>query len=309
MNSSNCAAIDDAGDDLADIERAAGVLRHDAVKLLGRVQRLARLRARPRGTVLRAVEVADQVARDLQRMAVVLGEVVGHAGNAGVHVGAAQRFGIDHFAGRGLHQRRTAEEDRALFLDDDALVAHRRHVGAAGGATAHHHGDLRDVLRAHPRLVVEDAAEVFAVREDLVLQRQEGAAGIDQIDAGQAVLACDLLRAQVLLYRHREISAALDRGVVGHHHHFQSLDPADAGDHAGSGRGVGIHAFGGQRRDFEERRAWVEQGGDALARQQLAAFGVLVAGLLAATISRAAQSPVQFFHQGTVVGGSIDEFL
>ena len=34
----------------------------------------------------------------------------------GVHVGAAERLGIDDFAGRGLHQRRAAEEDRALFL-------------------------------------------------------------------------------------------------------------------------------------------------------------------------------------------------
>ena len=46
--------------------------------------------------------------------AVVLGEVVGDAGHAGVHFGAAQGFGIDDFAGRGLHQRRAAEEDRAL---------------------------------------------------------------------------------------------------------------------------------------------------------------------------------------------------
>ena len=69
-----------------------------------------------------------------------------------------------------------------------ALVAHRRHVGAAGGAGAHHHRDLRDALRRHVGLVVEDAAEVVAVREDLVLERQVGAAGIDQVDAGQAVL-------------------------------------------------------------------------------------------------------------------------
>jgi hypothetical protein len=34
---------------------------------------------------------------------------------AGVHVGAAQVLGIDHLAGGGLHQRRAAEEDRALF--------------------------------------------------------------------------------------------------------------------------------------------------------------------------------------------------
>ena len=50
----------------------------------------------------------------------------------------------DDLAGGGLHQRRAAEEDRALVADDHGLVAHRRDVGAAGGARAHHRGDLRD---------------------------------------------------------------------------------------------------------------------------------------------------------------------
>ena len=101
------------------------------------------------GERLRAVEVPNRISRAISSAwRVVFGEVIGHAGHAGVHVGAAQRFGIDHFAGGGLHQRRSAQEDGALVLDDDALVAHRRHVGAAGGATAHDHGDLRNVVRA-----------------------------------------------------------------------------------------------------------------------------------------------------------------
>ena len=40
----------------------------------------------------------------------------------------------------------------------------------------------------HARLVVEDAAEVVAVGEDLVLERQERAARVDQVDARQPVL-------------------------------------------------------------------------------------------------------------------------
>ena len=235
--------------------------------------------------------------------------MIGHAGDAGVHVGAAERFGIHYFAGRGLHQWRAAEEDRALFLDDDRFVAHRRHVGAAGGATAHHHGDLRDVLRAHPRLVVEDPAEVFAVRKDLVLQRQERAAGIDQVDAGQAVLAGDFLRAQVLLHRHREVGAALDGGVVGDDHHFLVHHPADAADHARGGRGIVVHAFGGERRDFQERRARVEQGGDAVAREQLAALGVLGPCLVAAAVGRTCQPRIELLDQRAVVGDVVLEIL
>src|SRR5258708_31815484 len=49
-------------------------------------------------------------------------------------------------------------------LDDDALVRHRRDIGAARRARAHDHGDLRNALRRHRRLVVEDAAEMLADR-------------------------------------------------------------------------------------------------------------------------------------------------
>ncbi len=59
-------------------------------------------------------------------------------------------------------------------------------------------------LGRQPRLVVEDAAEVLAVRKDLGLQRQEGAAGVDEIEAGQGVVERDLLRPEVLLHRHRD---------------------------------------------------------------------------------------------------------
>ena len=96
-------------------------------------------------------------------------------------------------------------------------------------------GDLRDALGRHARLVEEDAAEVVAVGEDLGLQRQERAARVDEVDAGQAVLQRDLLRAQVLLHRHREVGAALHRGVVGDDHHFASRHAADAGHDARGG--------------------------------------------------------------------------
>ena len=88
-------------------------------------------------------------------------------------------------------------------------------------------------LRRHPRLVEEDAAEVLAIGKDLGLQRQERAARVDEVDAGQAVLERDLLRAQVLLDRERVVGAALDRGVVGDDQHLAARDAADAGDEPG----------------------------------------------------------------------------
>ena len=210
-----------------------------------------------------------------------------------MHVGAAEFFRRHHLAGRRLHQRRAAEKDRALVAHDDALVRHRRHIGAAGGAGAHHDGDLRDALRRHLRLVVEDAAEMPLVRKDLVLHRQEGAAGIDHVDAGQIVLPRDILRAQMLLHRHRIIGAALDGGVVGDDHAFAPRDPPDAGDDAGRMHVAAIEAVGRQRRQFEKRRAGIDQQVDALARQHLAARGVPLARRLAA----AAGHLVELFAQ------------
>ena len=67
-------------------------------------------------------------------MLVVEGQVVGDARIARVDVAAAEFLGVDLLAGRGLHERRPAEEDRARAPDDDGLVAHRRDVRAAGGA-------------------------------------------------------------------------------------------------------------------------------------------------------------------------------
>ena len=141
-------------------------------------------------------------------------------------------------------------------------------------------GDLRDAGRGERRLIVEDAAEMLAVGKHLGLVRQVGAAGIDQIDAGQPVLARDLLRAEMLLHRHRIVGAALHRGVVADHHDEPAMDAADAGDDAGAVDRLAIHVVRGERRQLEERRARVDQAGDSLARQELAAREVPLAGAL-----------------------------
>ena len=67
-------------------------------------------------------------------MRVVARERVGDAGDAGVQIAAAEVLGRDGLAGRRLDQRRAAEKDRALLLDDDGLVRHRGNIGAARGA-------------------------------------------------------------------------------------------------------------------------------------------------------------------------------
>jgi hypothetical protein len=240
---------------------------------------------------------------------IVLGQMVGHARQARVHIAAAQVFGAHHLAGGGFHQRRATEEDGALVAHDDGLVAHRGHVGATRRARAHHHRNLRDRRPAQIGLVVEDAAEMLAIREHLVLVGQVGAAGVDQVDAGQPVLRRDLLRAQVLLHREREVRAAFHRGVVAHDHAFHAADAANTRNQAGAGRGVGAVLFlvdvqRGQRTDLEKGRVGVKQALDPVARQQLAACRMLGARLVRPAACDARQLRVEVVderaHRGRV---------
>ena len=221
-----------------------------------------------------AIEVRDDRSTQRERVLVVERLVVGHTGTSRVHLRPTQLLGRDVLAGRRLHERRAAQEDRSGALHDDGLVAHRGHVRAAGSARTHDQRHLRDRGCRHPGLVVEDPPEVVTVREHVGLERQEGAAAVHEIDARQPVLERDLLGAQVLLDGHRVVGAALDRGVVGDDHAGRALDAADAGDDAGARCVVVVQAVRGQRTQLQEGRAGVEQAVDALADGQLAAFAV-----------------------------------
>jgi hypothetical protein len=88
-----------------------------------------------------------------------------------VDVRSTELIGGHDLTGCGLDQRRSAQENRAVACDDHRFVGHRGDVRAAGRARSHHGRDLRDPLARHARLVVEDASEVIAVRENLSLQR------------------------------------------------------------------------------------------------------------------------------------------
>ena len=72
-------------------------------------------------------------------------------------------------------------------------------------------------------------------------------------------------------------------------HAFAALDAADAGDDAGGVDVVVVHAVGGERRQFEERRARIDQAHHALARQQLAAPDMALARLLRAADAASAR--------------------
>src|SRR3546814_12206736 len=111
---------------------------------------------------------------------------------------------------------------------------------------------------------------MVAVGKHLGLMRQVRVAAVDQIDAGQAVRLGNLLRAQMLLYRHRIVSAALHRRIVADDHRLPPRHPADAGDHARTGDLAAIKVAGSEMAASETGRTWIEQTLDNLTREQLA---------------------------------------
>ena len=123
---------------------------------------------------------------------------------------------------------------------------------------------------------------MLAVGEHLRLQRQERAARVDEIEARQVVLLRDLLRAQMLLHRQREVRAALHRRVVRDDHALAALDDADPGHDPGARRLPVVDLPRGERVQLQERRPRIDEPVDPLAREQLPARAMALDRPLAA---------------------------
>src|SRR5437868_4818757 len=124
--------------------------------------------------------------------------MISYARSPAMDIRATQLLGSDHLAGRSLHQWRAGEENGALVSDNYRFIRHRWYISATGSAGAHHHRYLRNPLRRHIRLVIEDPAEMVAVWKNLILVWKICSAGVHQVDAGQPILQSDLLRAKML---------------------------------------------------------------------------------------------------------------
>jgi hypothetical protein len=211
---------------------------------------------------------------------------------------------IDHLASSSLDQRRPTQKDGSILVHDHTLVGHGGNVCASGGARAHDHRNLWNVLRRHGGLVVEDATEMLAIREHIGLQRKERTATVDckcivhrtesdhdvvklthnnraihtKIYAGKMVLACNLLRTQMLLDRDRVVGTTFDSGIICDNHALRavssnkSIDPGCSSGGGGGGGGdrsipmdvantsddttgrylIGIEVITCQLRQFEE---------------------------------------------------------
>ncbi|CAM5702648.1 hypothetical protein STENM327S_02821 [Streptomyces tendae] len=258
-------------------KRGAQVAGDDAEEFLGVV--LGRLGEGRIGVRLAVAQAGDDAAGLTQGVGLVDGEVVGEAGGAGVHLGAAQGLVVALLAGGHLDQGRPAEEHLRALLDHDHVVGHAGDVGAPRGRVAEDDGDGGDPGRRQPCEVPEDRA---AGDEDLLLGGQVGAAGLDEADAGQPVGEGDVVGAQGLLQRPGVAGAAAHGGVVGGDQALDALDDADAGDERGADRVLAPP--GRQRRQLQEGRVRVEEQLDALAGEELAALAVPGDVLLAAAL-------------------------
>ena len=118
--------VDDAGDDVADVDRLAQVAAHEAEQLLGVVDRRLGIGESAAGPGLAPVEVRHDLAAHADGVHLVVGEVVAEPGPLGVHRGAAERLVVAVLARRHLHERRPGEEDLRLFLHDDDVVGQAR---------------------------------------------------------------------------------------------------------------------------------------------------------------------------------------
>ncbi len=112
---------------------------------------------------------------------------------------------------------------------------------------------------------------MVAIRKDVGLEWEVGAAGVHQVDARQAVLLGDLLGAEVLLDRQRKVRASLDRRIVGDDHALGSLDRPDPRDEPGAGCLALVAVPGGEGAQLEKGGVRIDQPFDPLPGEQLAA--------------------------------------
>ena len=127
---------------------------------------------------------------------------------------------------------------------------------------------------------------MFAIRENLCLQRQKCAARIDEINARQPILQRDLLCTQMLFDSDRKVGPALDGRVVRDDQALALLHASDAGDQAGARRFVVVHSIRRERRELEKRRIRIEQRRDPLAHRHLPLLFVALHVFRTATLPR-----------------------
>jgi hypothetical protein len=199
----------------------------------------------------------------------VFGEVITHARFFAVEVGSAKLLISDDFTCSCLHERRATKEDCSTLFYHDNFVRHGRDIGTTSSAATHNNCNLGNTLSRHAGLVVKDTAEMIAIRENVLLLRQESTSAINEINAGKTILFCDFLGTEMFFHRDGVISTTFEGKVVGQNHALALVNLSDTCNDI-SNRDAIFKAS--QLSDLEERRPTVNQFVDAAARVQLVAI-------------------------------------
>ena len=167
------------------------------------------------------------------------------SGYLGVHRRPAKFLRARLLSDRRLHQGWPCQEQSGS-LRHQHRICHHRKIGPSGDAHSHNGGDLRNSERTHDGIISEDPAKVVGVRKDVLLERQEHACGVHEIQRRNTIFEGNHLRAEYLLGGHGEKGASLDRGVVGYDHAEASAHASEAGYDScpGGASVVGIHFVG-----------------------------------------------------------------
>ncbi len=126
-------------------------------------------------------QVGEVALGDLDALLVGLDEHVPATRDAGVHARPAHLLERDLLADHHLGHARRAEVHRGVALAHDHDVAEGRDVGAAGGARAEQHADLRHHAGEFD-LVVEDPPRAAPPREHPDLLGDAGSGRVDEVD-------------------------------------------------------------------------------------------------------------------------------
>lgn len=139
---------------------------------------------------------------------------------------------------------------------------------------------------------------MISIWKDVVLAREIGASGVDQVHAWKVALAGNLLCAKVLFDSDWVICAAFDCCIVTDHHYFVPLDSANSRNNPTSRHIVlAVQIPTCKLRKLQERRPRVEKTTNAITWQQFSAGKVLCNCLFATSLFHGFEPACQFLQK------------
>jgi len=139
------AAINNSGNHFTDIIRDFKLTRYDAMQLFGCVKRLLDF-SQHKFMVFTPVKITYDGPGKLKRMIVIISQMIRDPGNTCMDITTAKILGRNNFARCRLDKWWSSQKNRPLFFDNDIFITHRRDIGPARRAGAHHNGNLRNII-------------------------------------------------------------------------------------------------------------------------------------------------------------------